>query len=103
MRAGPTRRAPPGEQHRNPVEPANTLRLPAAGCRKCAGSPVASNAATLRSRQDGSPAGAIVTIPIALRPQPWGGDVTWSILVRDRATGALGAAVASRFFAVGAI
>ncbi|OJY64003.1 MAG: pilus assembly protein [Rhodospirillales bacterium 70-18] len=29
--------------------------------------------------------------------------MTWSILVRDPATGALGAAVASRFFAVGAI
>jgi uncharacterized Ntn-hydrolase superfamily protein len=29
--------------------------------------------------------------------------VTWSILVRDRTAGALGAAVASRFFAVGAI
>ncbi len=29
--------------------------------------------------------------------------MTWSILVRDRATGALGAAVASRFFATGAI
>jgi uncharacterized Ntn-hydrolase superfamily protein len=29
--------------------------------------------------------------------------VTWSILVRDRETGALGAAVASRFFATGAI
>jgi uncharacterized Ntn-hydrolase superfamily protein len=29
--------------------------------------------------------------------------MTWSILVRDSATGALGAAVASRFFAVGAI
>ena len=29
--------------------------------------------------------------------------MTWSILVRDSATGALGAAVASRFFAVGAL
>src|SRR3954452_14221996 len=29
--------------------------------------------------------------------------MTWSILVRDPTTGALGAAVASRFFAVGAI
>lgn len=29
--------------------------------------------------------------------------MTWSILVRDQATGALGAAVASRFFAVGAL
>ena len=29
--------------------------------------------------------------------------MTWSILVRDPATGALGAAVASRFFAVGAV
>lgn len=29
--------------------------------------------------------------------------MTWSILVRDTATGALGAAVASRFFAVGAL
>jgi uncharacterized Ntn-hydrolase superfamily protein len=29
--------------------------------------------------------------------------MTWSILVRDRATGALGAAVATRFFAVGAL
>ena len=29
--------------------------------------------------------------------------MTWSVLVRDPATGALGAAVASRFFAVGAI
>ena len=29
--------------------------------------------------------------------------MTWSILARDPATGALGAAVASRFFAVGAI
>jgi len=29
--------------------------------------------------------------------------MTWSILVRDRTTGALGAAVASRFFAVGAL
>ena len=29
--------------------------------------------------------------------------MTWSILVRDNATGALGAAVASRFFAVGAM
>ena len=30
-------------------------------------------------------------------------DLTYSILVRDRATGALGAAVASRFFAVGGL
>jgi uncharacterized Ntn-hydrolase superfamily protein len=29
--------------------------------------------------------------------------MTWSILVRDKATGALGAAVATRFFAVGAL
>src|SRR5207342_2072698 len=29
--------------------------------------------------------------------------MTWSILVRDPATGALGAAVATRFFAVGAL
>ncbi len=29
--------------------------------------------------------------------------MTWSILARDPATGALGAAVASRFFAVGAL
>ena len=29
--------------------------------------------------------------------------MTWSILARDPATGALGAAVATRFFAVGAI
>ena len=29
--------------------------------------------------------------------------MTWSILVRDAATGALGAAVATRFFAVGAL
>ena len=29
--------------------------------------------------------------------------MTWSILVRDPATGALGAAVASRYFAVGAV
>ncbi|MGH8297452.1 MAG: DUF1028 domain-containing protein, partial [Steroidobacteraceae bacterium] len=29
--------------------------------------------------------------------------MTWSILARDPATGALGAAVASRFFAVGGI
>ena len=29
--------------------------------------------------------------------------MTWSILARDSATGALGAAVASRFFAVGAL
>jgi uncharacterized Ntn-hydrolase superfamily protein len=32
-----------------------------------------------------------------------GNAVTWSILVRDNATGSLGAAVASRFFAVGAM
>jgi uncharacterized Ntn-hydrolase superfamily protein len=31
------------------------------------------------------------------------GGMTWSILVRDPATGALGAAVATRFFAVGAL
>jgi uncharacterized Ntn-hydrolase superfamily protein len=31
------------------------------------------------------------------------GAMTWSILVRDPATGALGAAVATRFFAVGAL
>ena len=30
-------------------------------------------------------------------------SITWSILVRDNATGALGAAVATRFFAVGAL
>ena len=29
--------------------------------------------------------------------------MTWSILVRDPATGELGGAVASRFFAVGAL
>jgi uncharacterized Ntn-hydrolase superfamily protein len=29
--------------------------------------------------------------------------MTWSILARDPATGALGAAVATRFFAVGAL
>jgi uncharacterized Ntn-hydrolase superfamily protein len=29
--------------------------------------------------------------------------MTWSILAGDRATGALGAAVATRFFAVGAL
>src|SRR5271167_491494 len=29
--------------------------------------------------------------------------MTWSVLVRDRASGALGAAVATRFFAVGAL
>src|SRR6478672_5594987 len=31
------------------------------------------------------------------------GAMTWSILARDPATGALGAAVATRFFAVGAL
>jgi uncharacterized Ntn-hydrolase superfamily protein len=36
----------------------------------------------------------------AIRRPP---DMTWSILVRDPATGAFGAAVASRFFAVGAL
>src|SRR4051812_31345686 len=42
--------------------------------------------------------GACVTLP-AWQPC----DMTWSILARDPATGELGVAVATRFFAVGAI
>lgn len=33
----------------------------------------------------------------------WGAEMTWSIVARDPATGHLGVAVASRFFAVGAV
>jgi uncharacterized Ntn-hydrolase superfamily protein len=40
-----------------------------------------------------------VTVPTEIKPR----YITWSIIARDPVTGALGGAVASRFFAVGAI